>query len=221
MFVFEWLILKASLVFWWTVALLQGKAVPEWRTNISERYCGSDFGEVGLQDAEVFGFLFMNLYYLLYLAFMLQLGAILSTYLLVWCCWVLGRIAWFIFDSYYKVRHARQTIEDSLFSIELYDKVGLLGNDEEALDMVSYHSRLLTAHLGTSFDLLYFYQGFPRRCAAALVGKNLQAVLREIGQNGALFCQSLTQWFPTVAFTRCLLTPDTNATGISWPKQSV
>lgn len=69
---------------------------------------------------------------------------------------------------------------DSLFDTDIYDRLGLLGNDEEALDMVSYHARLLTAHLGTSYDLLYFYQGFPWRCAAALLGKNLQAVLSEM-----------------------------------------
>ena len=76
--------------------------------------------------------------------------------------------------------HLRQTIQDGAFDAGLFQKLNLGGEEEEDQDVLSYHARLLIAHLATTWELRYFFMSFPWRAASALLEKHWEPVLRDM-----------------------------------------
>lgn len=75
---------------------------------------------------------------------------------------------------------ARQTVYDSAILSKTFERLGLDGVEPEDAEMCGYHCRLLTAHLGTTWELRHFFMAFPWRAACGLLEKNIPIILKEM-----------------------------------------
>ena len=66
--------------------------------------------------------------------------------------------------------------------VKTFERLGLGGVEEEDQELLNYHCRLLTAHLGTTWELQHFFCSYPWRAACALLEKYVPTVLHEMSR---------------------------------------
>lgn len=77
-------------------------------------------------------------------------------------------------------RLGRNTVHDAALNPKCFDELNLDGAEEEDFELLRYHSRLLTAHLSTTFEMHHFFCAYPWRAAAALLEKHVPTILKEM-----------------------------------------
>lgn len=109
---------------------------------------------------------------------------------------LLVSLAVFLLESEW-LRPVRKTLHDSCFLPKTFSDLGIDSPDEEAKEIADYHSRLLTAHVGTSLELKDAYGQFPWRWAAVLLARNAPAVFAQAKLEWKFVTQCVDKLDPT------------------------